>query len=40
MEIQITLEQYKNDEYQDVLENMNLKEIIIRRHCIVILQYV
>lgn len=40
MEIQITLEQYKNDEYQDVLENMNLKEIIIRRHGIVILQYV
>ena len=40
MEVQITLEQYKNNEYQDVLGGMNLEEIIIKRHGIVILQYV
>lgn len=39
MKIEITLEQYKNDEYPDTVNGKDLQEIVIRRHGIVILEY-
>ena len=39
MEKIITLEQYKNDEYPDMIEGLKLEEIIIGRHKIVKLIY-
>ena len=39
MEVEITLRQYKEDDYQDTFDGLHLKEIIIKRHQKVILVY-
>lgn len=40
MKLQITLEQYKNDDYPDEMEGKKLNQIFIGRHGKVVLEYV